>query len=457
MRASGHFLEGAPHPRGEDIWRTLLGTEITLDVGGLSLTYAKNNRGIDHGSLFQERDRKPVKSDQLNYEHYEREREDPTSAEMAFERPLKELVPRLELLGFNLERVIGEYEHTAEIWKDERQSFSDEDPASLSDLMSFSEFCRFATEHPLSNLDGTFVSGFDEESEVTLRGRFAEHAVSNRIPNFRPYDIQAYSERSYFGELVNILHPYSVMRLLAEENTNDDASVVWQYGPQVESGWATEGEFVSDARRRETFLIVTEGSSDVHILKRALELLRPGVADFFRFIDVSESHPFSGTGNLVKFARGLVTIDVQNQIIFLFDNDAEGLDAHTRLLKLCLPSNMRGVMLPELEVFRAFPAQGPEGIRDSNINRKAAALECYLDLDAGDYPPAKVLWTNYKESLGIYHGALEYKETYGKKFLRQTAEAITGGSYDTSKIEVVLDMLLSECTAMALDQWKSAR
>jgi hypothetical protein len=53
-----------------------LGTEITLDVGGVSITYSKNHRGIDHGSLFQERDRKPVKSEQLDYEYYESE--DPT-------------------------------------------------------------------------------------------------------------------------------------------------------------------------------------------------------------------------------------------------------------------------------------------------------------------------------------------------------------------------------------------
>ena len=90
--------------------------------------------------------------------------------------------------------------------------------------------------------------------------------------------------RSFFGELVNILHPYSVMRLLAEGKTNENASVIWQYGPLVDAGWATEEEFVPQARRIETFLITTEGSSDVHILKHALALLRPGIADFFRFI-----------------------------------------------------------------------------------------------------------------------------------------------------------------------------
>jgi hypothetical protein len=104
--------------------------------------------------------------------------------------------------------------------------------------------------------------------------------------------------------------------------------------------------------------------------------------------------------------------------------------------------------------------QGPEGIRSSDINRRAAAIECYLDLDldldVGDYPSAKVLWTNYKKGLGIYQGALEYKESYVKEFLKQTHETIADGSYDVRKIEALLDLLVAECTAMAVDQWDSA-
>jgi hypothetical protein len=166
------------------------------------------------------------------------------------------------------------------------------------------------------------------------------------------------------------------------------------------------------------------------------------------------SHPFSGTGNLVKFGEGLSKIDVQNQVVFLFDNDAEGLDAHRRLSALTLPANMRGIMLPELEAFLAFLAQCPEGLRESNIKRRAAAIECYLDLEVGEYP-AKVLWTNYKKALGIYQGALEYKESYVKEFLKQTSETIRAGSYDVSKIDAVLDLLISECTAIAVDQLDS--
>lgn len=432
-----------------------MGTQITLDIDNLSITYAKNCLGFDHGSLFQEIDRRRVESDQIDYEYFEREGEDPASMEMTFVRSLRDIVPRLELLGFNLNRARQEYENCVVEWKGVRSWVIEKYFGKRPEPMSFSEFQRFATQYPIASLDNTFVNRFDSEGRQKIKGRFNDINVTNRIPNCSHHGGQGYSERSYFGELVNILHPYSVMRLLAVGSTNDQSTVIWQYGPIVNSGYATEDEFISCAKRTETFLIVTEGSSDVHILQHALNILRPDIADFFRFIDVSESHPFSGTGNLVKFAEGLVKIDVQNQVIFLFDNDAEGLEAYRRVANLSLPTNMRCVLLPDLKEFRSFPAQGPEGTRKSNINGKAAAIECYLDLKVGKDPSAKVRWTNYKKSLNVYQGALEHKEYYAKDFLRRTPESIKGDSYNTTKIEKILDILYSECVSMALDLLES--
>jgi hypothetical protein len=113
-------------------------------------------------------------------------------------------------------------------------------------------------------------------------------------------------------------------------------------------------------------------------------------------------------------------------------------------------------MLPELEEFRSFPTQGPEGLHHSDINRRAAAIECYLDLNVGDYPPAKVRWTNHKKSLDTYHGALEFKETYSKEFFKQTPETLVQGSYDVHKIEALLDSLVAECIAIAINHWDPA-
>ena len=73
-----------------------MGTEITLEVGGLTLDWCKNSRGLDHGMLFQAKDRKRIHSDQVNYDYFREHDEDPGPMEMAFCRPLKEVVPRIE-------------------------------------------------------------------------------------------------------------------------------------------------------------------------------------------------------------------------------------------------------------------------------------------------------------------------------------------------------------------------
>ena len=152
---------------------------------------------------------------------------------------------------------------------------------------------------------------------------------------------------------------------MGQNTSNLDTDVVWQYGPLVEAGWSSESEFTHEARRNQTFLVATEGSSDTHILKHAISLLRPEISDFFRFIDVSDRHPFPGTGNLLKFAEGLIKIDVQNQIVFVFDNDCEGSDAYRRLLVLETAGKHASddVYRETLKnISRAFPARGPDGV-----------------------------------------------------------------------------------------------
>jgi hypothetical protein len=405
--------------------------------------------------LFQAQDRKRIRSDQINYDYFNENKEDPGPMEMAFCKPLREVVPRLELLGFTLEEVSREYRARAEIWREDELAMVDDAKEPVLDAMGFSESCAFATAYPLQGLDDTFISSVDRRSDEQVRGRFRDDALIRRLPRSSLDESPAYSERSYFAGLINFLHPYSVLRVLAENSPNLDGDVVWQYGPLVEAGWANESDFTPGARRTQTFLIATEGSSDAYVLKHAFALLRPEIEDFFRFIDVSESHPFPGSGNLLKFAEGLAKIDVHNQVIFLFDNDAEGLDTYQRLLSLTLPPNMRAMMLPELEQFRSFPALGPEGVKCADINRRAAAIECYLDLEIGSHPPAKVVWTSYKKELGTYQGALEHKEAYTKAFLKQTSETMASESYDVEKLRAVLDAIVSECSSMPSEAWRS--
>lgn len=419
-----------------------MGTEITLEVGGLCVDWGKNSSGANHGMLFQAHHKKRVRTQQLDYDCPDLPDETISSMERALSAPLKEVKPRLELLGFTLDVVKEEYESVVVEWIDLQSRIREPDEVFETDILSFVEFCDFVSNYPVSELDGKYN---ESGSFQVTQGRFVSDFRIQRLPVYAHDVGMAYSELSYFGHLTGFLHPYSYLRVLAECAENLTADVVWNYGPVVENGYACESDFIPGAQRKEAFLVATEGSSDVHIIKHALKLLRPEIQDFFRFIDVSESHPFPGTGNLVKFADGLIKIDIQNNVVFVFDNDAEGFEAYQRISKMSLLPNMRVMLLPELAAFRSFLTMGPNGESYADINRRGAAIECYLDLQYDEHPPAKIIWTTYKKELGVYHGALEYKESYTRSFLKQNHDTLQSNNYDFSKIAAVLDALIQEC------------
>lgn len=431
-----------------------MGTEITLEIGGAVIDWSKNDIGTHHGPLFQEQDRKRLHCEQINYAYYEEHGEDPADAEMSFSRPLRAILPRLEILGVRLPAIRRAYDATAKEWAELQRTIADEDASAprcepLAPL-SFDEFLAFIRAYPIPDLDASPNWGASSDDERRNRGRFDGSAAIARIPFDWEREQWAYSERSYFVCITGFLGPYATLRLLAECPANLDLDVVWQYGPLVANGWTPPEAFTTGPSRRKTLLIATEGSSDVHILTHALKLLRPDVADFFRFIDISDRHPFSGTGSLANFAEGLAKIDVHNQVVFVFDNDAEGLEAAARVHRLKLPPNMGVLVLPDLQAFRQFPTQGPNGVTNSDINGRAAAIECYLDLRLPNRPPAEVQWTNLKRDPDVYQGVLKHKGSYMTAFLEQTSQSLLDSGYDTSKIECVLDALIEECGRLAM-------
>jgi len=437
-----------------------MSTPITLTVGDMTLTYNTMYIGIDHGMIFQERDRKRRRHNSINYEYYaQHPDEDIEQSELCFCRTLRSMVTRLELLGYTLNAVREEYDQIV-VQDTERQADYDaseheesatdgEDSTNASETFEFDEFMCIIHDYAIGDLSDDYVKDYDQKFRTSFDG-FANDQKILRIPKGDLWrDQGGYSARSHFGNLLGFLHPYSILRVLAENPANLDLEVVWDYGNFVDAGWAKNEDFVAGARRKDTYLIATEGSSDTHILKRAIALMQPDIEDFFRFIDLEERHPFSGTGNLAKFAEGLVKIDVHNRVIFLFDNDAVGCETHRSLQRYTFPANMRAMVLPNIEEFRDFPTRGPDGVKNSNINGCAAAIECYLDLRLNGRKPAQVTWTNYVADLDAYQGSLDFKDSYSKAFYKASVESVASGVYDVSKLCVVLNALIKECTAMA--------
>lgn len=427
-----------------------MGTSIELCVGDVSLSYSKNFMGDDYGFLFQETDLTHRKTDSIDYNYYEEhpeEYEDLGIAEERFTRKLSRVLPRLNMLGSSLEVARAEYQALVSEAVEIASYDESEDPRP--EYLSFEEFCDLACRYPLNDLKNDYVEYDTPDRDTLSQGRFATDIdIIERIPSTDDSDLY-WSEASFLSARVCILSAQSMLQVFGLSAANAEAEVTWEFGPIVHAGWVPREAFRPGARKTQKILIATEGASDARIIRRSLDILRPDVADFFNFVDVDERHHFWGTGNLVKFAEGLLRIDVLNQVLFVLDNDAEGAGAFRKFENLELPSNMRAMILPELEEFRTFSTLGPEGVSVSDINGRAAAIECYLDLRLGPYPAPQVIWSNFKKDIGKWHGALDSKESYSKNFYNTSDERLQNGSYDTSKLSALIDALIQEAELIA--------
>lgn len=397
-----------------------MGTMIHLAVGNLEIDWGKNSGFADHSALFQ-----PEDLCEIPYQYaVDGPGEDgswqiETEWKEGLSSPLRKVVERLRMLGF-----------TDRTSKQDLECVCTVELLEAADL-SFEEIQRAVSSMDLRKL----VEDYGKE-RCDLR-EFVEKQIAPLL-GFVETDERRAEFRFEFVESVSQLNAYSVLVLFSQNPGAQDLPVTWDFKDHEESGWAQRSDYLRPPGPGSRFLVVTEGSSDSLILKHAFHLLMPQVEDFFHYVDMHEGYPFSGTGNVLNFVKGLVSISVQNKIVVLFDNDAEGVFGHSRCSALNLPPNMRVVKLPDLEGFNAIRTMGPNGEMVSDINGKAASIECYLDL--GDR--ALIQWTSYNQKTSTYQGELLAKDRYKKEFLDQN-EVEAG--YDYSRLIAVLRCIVDSC------------
>ena len=221
-----------------------MGTAIELTVGDVSISYAKNHMGMDFGYLFQWGDETRRKSDSIDYDYYEQhaeEKDELVIHEAAFVRPLSRVVPRLLLLGSNIESACFEYEA---IIAEAREMASYGEPPEESDFPTFEEYCALVRRYPLSNLRG----GAEFDDQEKAKGRLAADKDFARMPWADNSD-SFWSEASYFAARLAILSPESMLHVFALNSDNLEAEVKWEFGPLVVAGWASRDNFEPGARR----------------------------------------------------------------------------------------------------------------------------------------------------------------------------------------------------------------
>lgn len=414
-----------------------MGTMICLALGRLEVDWGKNNFFSDHGALFQATDLKHVPSYCANEDWPEG---DPiVEMDEGFGKPLRHVRDRLELMGYTMRSVEHHYARLHRLH------------GMLDKPIGFRTLRKALAKVDVTKVSGNYSEDYDP-------GEFVRKEIMTRLA------LESERHHYYQGglrpdhwEIDLLLENFGAngaLRLLAENPVNDDLDVTWDFGPLVDSGWAPRDSFQPGPAPEQCFLIVTEGSSDAKILKKALQLLRPHIADFFHFVDMEEGYPFAGTGNLYRFTQGLASIGILNNTVLLYDNDAEGVAKWRDTLQLTLPPNMRAMKLPDLKAFNQVMTVGPSGRKRANINKRAAAIECYLDLTQPGLPEPVVRWGPFNKASDAYHGELEHKGQYMKKFLGLRS---AGSHYDFSKIDKVLDALVAECVAIAEHNFMTSR
>lgn len=386
-----------------------MGSYSGLMLGPLVVTESKNEFVSNHGELFLAEDLvvSPLFGQTEPEEHYE--------------RPLRLVLNRLELMGFTLARAREEYD------RPNPYSFSEPLPVSFDQVIAILKTVNVAT------VKNTFP-------EQPGSGEFLPVDVLKIVRAARPPERFSASYWDLLALLENFT-PGTILRVLAENPANLDLPVAWFFDEVVQGGWTERENIQHGISEHAEYLVVTEGSSDAKILRRAFNLLRADVSDFFRFVDMDEGYPFTGTGNLVNFAKGLVSIRIQNNVVFVFDNDAEGVACMKRCKALSLPRNMKMMKLPDMQEFAKFRTTGPgsQGERMADINGRGASIECYLDLP----PKAVVQWSRYNEALDIYQGALMGKDQYKREFLGLEGLQV---DYDYTKLTCVLNEIIATCT-----------
>lgn len=188
----------------------------------------------------------------------------------------------------------------------------------------------------------------------------------------------------------------------------------------------------AEAGAHAPIIVLTEGRTDIETLEPALGLLYPHLADLIRFMDYAE-RPEGGAGALVRTVRAFAASGVANRVVALFDNDTAATDALKKLDINQLPTNIRVLRFPPLEIAVDYPTLGPPTadtptgrLARADVNGLAGSIELYLGHDVLTGPDGTlqpVQWRSYIKGARQYQGEIIDKDAVHEAYRAKVKEA----------------------------------
>ncbi|MEC4564642.1 HEPN/Toprim-associated domain-containing protein [Paenibacillus sp. CMAA1739] len=261
-----------------------------------------------------------------------------------------------------------------------------------------------------------------------------------------------YQGESIFGFISSDIR--YVFRALLELYSDDDNCEI-DFSSLVDGGWCeandriceeTLNELAESYIRNERIIILTEGSSDISILKRCMRILNPEVVDFYSFMDFNTTNAQGSASSLVSYVKAFIGSGLRNKVIAVFDNDTAAFEARTVLNKIDIPENIKIVSYPDLEFTKSYPTLGPYGIISTDINGLACSIELYLGIDMlkdGNGNLIPVQWKGYNQLLKKYQGEILNKEQILQRYFKLLDNFEKGESipHDWGGINTILNMI----------------
>lgn len=405
-----------------------MGTYTDFTVAGYSVLSTKSEVIPEVMTVFRETDRIEYKRHtctQQRIEPIDLPSTHPDDVEDAIEYAcdIKKVIDRLNVMGFTLARAKSDFNlgRQSELLKYISWSEGEEPHSSYESEIEFLESLTF--EDYLAALS------------IVIAEKIYSHLVSESLtsqlsPLIR--HIVEGTDEYYFGFFADDIR--CLVRAVCEVAPAD------QYVVQDVSALVSGGYYEPDTSvcaeaiqalvaghpENSTQIVLTEGSTDASILRRALDLLYPHLSGYYSFLDFDSSKSPGGAGHLVSLVKAFAATGITNRVVALFDNDTAAKDARRGLVNVSVPHNIAVRSYPDLEMLRNYPTFGPSGEINLDVNGLAGSIELYLGIDVlkqtGD-TLTPVQWKGYNETLGQYQGEVMRKSQLQQAFDRKAESA----------------------------------
>nr|WP_037682627.1 HEPN/Toprim-associated domain-containing protein [Streptomyces griseus] len=176
-------------------------------------------------------------------------------------------------------------------------------------------------------------------------------------------------------------------------------------------------------------IVITEGKFDAQVIPRALRLVRPEIAGYFKFWDIETMKAAGGVDQVVKNMRSFAAAGVMNRVIGILDDDTAGRQAEKLLASTPLPEHYAVCRLPDLDYAHAYPTEGPSGASVDDVAGRACSVEFYFGqncLLGTDGKLVPVRWRGRNDAMNDRQGELVNKPHVQRRIKEMLRSAEAG-------------------------------